>query len=357
MLVIREKRQKDLEEYKTMISQFHKYPDKEWTLGEIAGRNNKYMASKEGKKVFIAPVREPEDWLTQRRQILTLELPFQTDTMNVNRTLVDSCSSQSPKDYAKPYEWAKESFPYIEGRSDCSVSYDNLKKRDYMINVLCSKTWPNIKKVDFDSDGKLSESEATATFSDFGQDEIRKTFFDSIKALPHKESTKKIYTCYGRKMLEYCRHERKGANELVSMIGISAKMMSEYFDYLEVRCLRKRIVEAYKDLIGIRLLFYAPSQFRELEKITLKNIDALKGIVDVDDGCSFSVPVTFTELSSSIFSKNEPLLQRNTQQLNKFVAQTTNATRLKGVNPKRIRRSLPFICHQKQFYPDKLPPR
>jgi len=136
-----------------------------------------------------------------------------------------------------------------------------------------------------------------AKIDDFVWNEVKNAFYDGVQALPYKEPSKRVYLFWARKMIEYCRYEGKDSDALISRVGLTVQILSKYFGCLERRCLKKCSLEACRDLIGIRLLFYVPLETIALEKITIENIDTLKNRINIDDRLAFPVPATFVELA------------------------------------------------------------
>lgn len=115
-------------------------------------------------------------------------------------------------------------------------------------------------------------------------------------------------------------------------------------------------MEAYKDLIAIRFLFYAPPTLEKLDQICLKHMDQTSLSIRFENA-TFPVPNTFMELAHAVYSKNEPFLQRNSKDLGTFIKQTSEANKMKRITPTAIRQSLQLICHQEGFIAGRLPRR
>jgi hypothetical protein len=333
-------RKRKLKEYEAFLKKSIYFTNKD--LGE----------SKEVYKfIGSTPAYGIQDLIEKRGYYLALELPFHTDTVSMNRMLVDSFTSE--KDQTGFWGAENSAYKYFQGN----------KNKAYQIANLLNEVWPKINKVTF-VDGIPSEKMVHVDSYDFGQDEIKNKFFNSINRLSVKESTKKVYRCYFQAILESWRYEGLGEHLLLKVNEVNwaleakldVKTLASYFEYLEYRCLKKQSEEAYKDLIAVKLFFYAPITLKKLDQICLKHIDQSNLTIQFEGG-SFAVPSTFIELATILFSKDEPLLHMNEKKLNKFIAQTSEANKMQKITPTAIRQALRLICHQERFVVESLPRR
>lgn len=349
-------RKRKLKEYEAFLKKSIDFTGKDLGIEiqrEILCESNPGEVESRGTHKFTgsAPTYDIQDLIEKRSHLLTLELPFHTDTVSVNRMLVDSFTEE--KDQTAFLEIENSAYKYFQGN----------KNKAYQISNLLNKVWPKINRVVY-VDGIPSEKMAYVDFYDFGRDEVRSKFFNSINYLSVKESTKKVYQCYFQAILASWRSEGLGEHLLLKVnevkraleANLDIKSLANYFEYLEERCLRKQSEEAYKDLIAVKLLFYAPLTLKKLDQICLKHINLSNLTIQFEE-VSFAVPSTFIALATALFSKDEPLLHMNAKELNKFMEQTSKANKLKKISPTSIRQSLRLISYQQGFINEKLPRR
>lgn len=287
--------------------------------------------------------------IEKRRQLLTLELPFLTNTVSLNHMLVKSFPTDIPLKFRSAKDWAEQYF-------STESTDDQLSKEKHILSLI-NKYWPKIaKKFEFDGEEVKITEVAKAEEEDLISDKLKADLFYAIDQLPIAKDSKTIYKSRISSLIKYLlfidseNSTLLEANEvnwsLKSELG--AETLADYFEYLEHRCLKQQSDGAYKDLIAIKLLFYAPDTFKKLDQVCLKHIDKSNLTIQFED-VHFAVPASFITLAGSIFSKEDPLLRMNVKQLNKFVQQTSEANKMKKITPTAIRQALRFICHQERF--------
>jgi hypothetical protein len=346
LLKEKEQRKRELENYEVFLKTSFDFENHLLTL---AGSN--------GYTCHVLPKTYQKE-INQHQTILDLELPYKSDIVDVNKAMVASFP-QNQRGYGDPKKWIEKKIPYKEGLEVCDKSYTSLGWQKNLTNTLCFKMWPSILEVNFDKQGNRREALVRARMEDFRRQEIRENQANNILASTMKETSKKVVLCHQRNMIKDCLHIRRDRRSLLNYVGLSAKTLADYFKYLEFRCLNsKPSLQSYKDLIAIRLLFYAPYNlpFKKLQFIKLENIDRVTNTITIEE-ISFPIPLNFIKLAKTVMTKDETLLQRDVHQLNKFVEQTSKAAGLKQINPKLIRRSLTFICHHANIMIEHLPRR
>lgn len=296
-----------------------------------------------------------EDAIKKRQSILTLEFPYKTDTVSVNQSLVTliemSESGNELKKTVRKYGTKADTSERLT-----NFYYNNKYQDNSFKNFLHSESiWPKVQVIKHNLQGKITISPAeNVPEEDLAYALPREKLFKNIHEANLKDSSKRIYRCYARKHV-------KEADEVVGNTyireGIDSYTLAAYFNYLEERCLKSTSLQPYKDLIEVRLLFYVPIKTNLLNQITLSDINVLSQQLHYTDN-QYRFPSTFIELARSVFSKREPLLEKSTKKLDKFVSQT--AARLKlneKITPTLIRRSQGYIAQQEGYIIEKLPLR
>ncbi|MGB7127500.1 MAG: hypothetical protein WBD50_00210 [Candidatus Rhabdochlamydia sp.] len=168
LLKIREQRNKELDELSQFLNSNFSFSTEDQIKSMYVG---KMLLSKEDEKVLISPVQNFGSLLEKRKTILTLELPFKTDTTSVNRALVDSFPKNTPMEYGDPNNWAAG---YFRTKS----LYDRMVQGDHIANLLHNKVWPTIKEIQIDDEGSRSESFIKAYMEDFACNAIKDQYFE-----------------------------------------------------------------------------------------------------------------------------------------------------------------------------------
>ncbi|MEK7340038.1 MAG: hypothetical protein AABZ92_04920, partial [Verrucomicrobiota bacterium] len=167
LLKIREQRNKELDELSQFLNSNFSFSTEDQIKSMYVG---KMLLSKEDEKVLISPVQNFGSLLEKRKTILTLELPFKTDTTSVNRALVDSFPKNTPMEYGDPNNWAAG---YFRTKS----LYDRMVQGDHIANLLHNKVWPTIKEIQIDDEGSRSESFIKDYMEDFACNAIKVQYF------------------------------------------------------------------------------------------------------------------------------------------------------------------------------------
>ena len=344
LLAIREEREEKLENYKLKLSKFHQPTHAE--CEEI-------LQSSEPDKLQILSfsIDFTSILSKERRALLALELPFEIDTLSVNRGLMTKEKFSKVKH--KPVD--RDELTWIHEIPDNSICYE----RQSLINFL--KREGIYPKASFNGGPPLE-----IPFEDFVHDLPYQIAIQGIKACSTiSEGTKEVYLSRAREMRAFVRKTLLPTDKLLSSHEIDLYALAQYFDYLEQRCLnsyKKRSLEsarAYRDLLAVRLLFYTSLPSEQLSKITLADIHSEDGsassfVIRIKNK-SFPVPATFVELANSAIANGDVFVDRDVKTLYKFITQTAVASKcLAKITPTALRRSLKSICSQQRFCTSRL---
>jgi hypothetical protein len=349
LLKIRGQREKVLEERRKTLRSLFPYSTKDWAKGENAARNKETLNSKVDSRIFINCIHEHEKQLIHRRAILTLELPFTTDTVDVNKALLSSIPAEVENRYKTLDEWLEHYYPNDGTVSSLDLAYQQRNAKKWLDSVL-----PEIVRLKYSPDGKESFTVEKADIEDFVMEDVRDRFLRNIARRKQKKSSKKVRFSIAKNMVAFCRNINR--KFIFNACKIQAITLARYFEYLEERCLRSNLEQHYKQFAEIRLLFYVPLTAEELQCLKRRHIDDKKLVVQWKDH-EYPIPHTFVILLKSLYTLDEPLFNHTSKSLYKFISQTSGAAKLKTITPTAIRNSQNSICRQEQFYPEKLPRR
>jgi hypothetical protein len=349
LVKIRGQREKALEKRRKTLRSLFPYSTKDWTTGENTARNKEPLNSKVDSKIFINCIHEHEKQLIHRRAILTLELPFTTDTVNVNQALLSSIPAEGKDRYKMLDEWLEHYYPDDGTVSSLDLAYQQRNARKWLDSDL-----PEIVRLKYSPDGTESFTVEKADIEDFIMEDVRDRFLRNIARRKQKESSKKVRFSIAKNVVSFCLN--KNRQLIFKANQIPAITLASYFEYLEKRCLESNLEKNYKQLAEIRLLFYVPLTAEELQCLKRRHIDDKKLIVRWKDH-EYPIPQTFVAFLKSLYTLDEPLFNHTSKSLYKFISQTSGAAKLKTITPTAIRNSQNSICRQEQFYPEKLPRR
>lgn len=241
------------------------------------------------------------DHIRRRNDLLVLELPYEINFGN-----------PSPKDKS-----------YIE-----EASYDE------------RTTW-----------NRIQERNPEMNSEDLREIDWQRKAAKTIEFLPQAQSSKKVHKSHLMSLIKGVGPRRI---HLAPKDIIDAESMAAYFAYLEKRCLDSWEIQPFRDLLEVRLLFYTSLPMSQLDKIRPKDIDCERRVIRWGSK-SYPIPKTFIELAGSILSPEEIMMNKNTNQLNKFISQTSTAKKnpIKvKITPKVIRKSLEWIYKERGIVKD-----
>jgi hypothetical protein len=294
--------------------------------------------------------------LQTRWEILTLELPFETDTVSVNTALVSSYVE--PKDKSID-EIIDEKYP----PNPCEDTYENEYRKKITKNAL-----PKLMVRTVDLQGNDTLYTEIATKDDLKSSlAVRNAFLNNYTNKSKLvESSKKTQKSHAKSIIDACTNKKK-TDCYPKRVGIPIpkEILANYLLYLENRSLNSYSIGCYKDLIEVRLLLYVSLPINKLQQITRQHIDKASKVIKFEK-TTFPVPATFIELVESVYSENERLFNRTSKKINKFVLQTAEAAKLKSrlnsslkvkLTPSLLKNSLGNICWEESYYKEKLPRR
>lgn len=302
-------------------------------------------------KIESDVVGHPENLILKRRSILTLELPFKTDAVSVNQALIEE------KDFFENPRQVEEDLPkstdYLYNAKYREASFENFLHSESI--------WPKAIEIKYSSKGNITFKPAEK-IPEEDLDNCSLPCHELMKNIsnyPLKESSKKVYHCLARQYITPI--QEMDVHMMIAKvnrrIGIESDCLAAYFNYLEERCLKSGSLRHYRDLIEVRLLFYVPITSKDLNQCKLSNINESTQLLRCR-GTYHRLPTTLIELIRATIPEDEPLLKRDTKQLNKFVSQTSATIGLKNkITPKLIRRSQDFIAHREGYIKERLPLR
>jgi len=348
---IREQRQKELEEYKIDLQSLYDYNEEEWHEGvNIASSKTD---GEEGN-IFISPIQGIERCLQKRSEILTLDLPFQTDTVSLNKALVDTYAPD--KGLRSPKEWLDEEFP-----DDGTSQGLDFNHQQISLQKIFDLVWPNLPSAVLEESGeRVMDWNQKAEVIDFVMEDVQNRMIAKLdeisrkNAKPYKNSSKKVWRSQINRMIRYCRgvnHNLKTPHR-----GLDSHVLSKYLNHLETRCLKSKNQHHFKQLLEVKLIFYTSLGVSELQNLCKKDFDENKNCLKIGN-LQYPIPGTLIRFINSLIPAKDPIFCSDAKTINRFIGQTAKSAGLEGITSTKIRRSLPFICHVEQFFPEKLPRR
>lgn len=284
------------------------------------------------RKILLS-IREKRD---KNNDFLTsMNLPYSTDIVSLNKAKVASWID-SPTTFDESIESV---FPY-DGTGE---TYENCYKQAH-IRGLIESCLPDIIKTEFSSDGMPTIHNEKAQVCDLIFKEVRESFLETITKKNISEDSKKTLTSIALRTAgfpQYQKHRKPKPPE------INLEKVNAFFNYLELRCLKGKSDIPYKDLIEAWLILYVGRYLKipTLCKIIRRNIDEKAKVISYGQK-EYPVPKSFIELVKSLFSHDEHLFRRNSKAFYKFIKQTSEAAKLKGITPTSITHTMNYFFHK-----------
>lgn len=298
-----------------------------------------------------------ESRVKTRQSILALEFAFETDAVNVNQALMQQQALMEEDSFGKKSveAWTKK----IQQTESNAYLNDRYQRASFSRFLQQRCIWPRAIPVKYLPTGETDlGSLKKIPVEDFISALPCETLMNNIDEAKLKKSSKAIYRSYAKGFIGYVRgtqHIRRDVSN--EPRGINIHDLASYFNYLESRCTQSDSLKNYRDLIEIRLLFYVPLKTDLLRLITPSCINPTSQRLSCA-GNEYRLPASFISLVRSLVPLHEPLLKRNTKQLEKFVSQTSSVIGLNElVTPRLIRRSQNFLAQQLGLVGEKLPNR
>lgn len=333
---IRRNREAKLNDYKKFIYDSFSIPNqKEWQLRrteqKIGILTKKEFPSFDSCSSSLEPIASFEQLVARRNTLLSLELPFEVGILSTHQH--PEKTSSKKKSAISTDDWFKEKR---------SSRFPQQNYRYTAQEHLWKSIRPTITHLIYDENGKETRKERPISDEDLIWNEIKDEIFDGIEKLPYAESTKK--QCHSDINSMYNRNRE--SSSVLNEMGVSIEELSKYFLYLEGECLRSSSIDAYRNLIEVKLLFYtglSPSQLQMLTRSDL--IASEKPLHSV-------IPKGFVKLVHAVYSEKEVLFHRDSKKMNRFINQSSSSKKaglLRPLSIKSIRATLKYIYFKESF--------
>jgi hypothetical protein len=316
-----------------------------------------------------------KELIAHRKAILTLELPFKTDSVSLNESWVNTRKREKSK-VENVFEKWFSSYRNFDQKDAKNSFRTTLKSALHEQVDICSNSFEVIFK------DKVRELIVPA--EDLNRVSVLQAFAELIERANFTEATKENYLLRLDAIFRPITYENNIVSRLYKQRQTRALLRSQpkllgnklnispnkrrvfleticpyelanFFDYLESRYLKSNKKEHLVDLVEIRFMFYAPLSCQELHRIKMENIGSNSLVCQETH---FNFPESFMELASSVKASSDTLMTKNEKQLYKLILNLSNSCGLKKViTPTYIKKGLQAIYLFYAFSPERLPKR